>query len=113
MKVSDSITRLEALLLIPPPADGTEPDGQVIVRIQVTEDDYEERYVTAFVSFGAPTRPRRTRAGRAKHLARVAAEYVQLLYHADKAREENCAFIEGAQGVHRLPWSEVPTDFAS
>jgi hypothetical protein len=47
--------------------------------------------------------PRRSRAGRAKHLARVAAEYVQLLYHADKAREENCAFIEGAQWVYRLP----------
>ena len=49
MKVSDSITRLEALLLIPPPADGTEPDGQMNVRIQVTEDDYEERYGTAFL----------------------------------------------------------------
>jgi hypothetical protein len=43
MKVSDSITRLESLLLIPPPADGTEPDGQENARIQVTEDDYEER----------------------------------------------------------------------
>ena len=51
MKVSDSITRLEALLLIPPPADGTEPDGQMNVRIQVTEDDYEERYGTAFGFF--------------------------------------------------------------
>ena len=114
MKVSDSITRLEALLLIPPPADGTEPDGQMNVRIQVTEDDYEERYGTAFLfSPGGLTRPHRSRAGRAKHLARVAAEYVQLLYHADKAREENCAFIEGAQWVHRLPSSEMPTDFAS
>lgn len=43
MKVSDSITRLESLLLIPPPADDTEPDGQENARIQVTEDDYEER----------------------------------------------------------------------
>ncbi len=51
MKVSDSITRLEALLLIPPPADGTEPDGQMNVRIQVTEDDYEERYGIAFGFF--------------------------------------------------------------
>lgn len=50
MKVSDSITRLEALLLIPPPADGTEPDGQMNVRIQ-TDDDYEERYGTAFGFF--------------------------------------------------------------
>jgi len=113
MKVSDSITRLEALLLIPPPADETEPDGQVIARIQVAEDDYEERYGTAFVFFGVLMCPRRSRAGRAKHLARVAAEYVQLLYHADKAREQNCAFIEAAQWVYRLPWSEVPTNFAS
>jgi len=75
MKVLDSITRLGALLLIPPPADGTEPDGQAIVRIQATEDDYEERYGTTFVFFGAPTRPSRASAGRVKHLARVAAEY--------------------------------------
>jgi len=53
MKVSDSITRLESLLLIPPPADGTEPDGQANVRIQVTDDDYEERYGTTFVFFRA------------------------------------------------------------
>jgi len=63
MKVSDSITRLEALLLIPPPTDGTVPDGQAIVRIQVTGDDYEERDGTTFVFLGAPTRPGRTRAG--------------------------------------------------
>lgn len=49
MKVSDSITRLESLLLIPPPVDGTEPDGQANVRIQVTDDDYEERYEATFV----------------------------------------------------------------
>lgn len=55
----------------------------------------------------------RSRTGRAKHLARVAAEYVQLLYHANKAREENCAFVEGAKWVYRPPWSEVPTDVAS
>ena len=52
----------------------------------------------------ALTCPYRSRAGRAKHLARVAAEYVQLLYHADKAREENCAFIEGAQWVQPSPF---------
>ena len=57
MKVSDSITRLESLLLIPPPADGTEPDGQENVRVHVTEDEYEERYGTAFAFFMVLTRP--------------------------------------------------------
>jgi len=56
---------------------------------------------------------RRSRTGRAKHLARVAAEYVQLLYHADRAQEENCAFIEGARWVYQFPESKVDTDFAS
>jgi hypothetical protein len=57
MKVSDSITRLESLLLIPPPADEIEPDGQATVRIQVTKDDYEERYGTAFAFLKALTCP--------------------------------------------------------
>ncbi|KIK01394.1 hypothetical protein K443DRAFT_98669 [Laccaria amethystina LaAM-08-1] len=34
---------------------------------------------------------------RVKHLARVAVEYTQLLYHASKAREENCSFINEIQ----------------
>ena len=38
-------------------------------------------------------------ANRAKHLARVATEYTQLLYHVSKAREENCVFINGVRWV--------------
>ncbi|EDR11848.1 uncharacterized protein LACBIDRAFT_247029 [Laccaria bicolor S238N-H82] len=34
---------------------------------------------------------------RVTHLARVAVEYTQLLYHASKAREENCSFINEIQ----------------
>lgn len=41
----------------------------------------------------------RSRGGQAKHLARIAAEYTQLLYHAEKAKEEKCAFVDEVQWV--------------
>jgi len=46
-------------------------------------------------------------ANRAKHLARVAAEYTQLLYHVSKAKDEKCVFINGIQWVCAFwtaPW---------
>jgi hypothetical protein len=43
--------------------------------------------------------PIRTRGNRAKHLSRVAAEYTQLLYHASKARNEKCGFVDEIQWV--------------
>jgi hypothetical protein len=44
----------------------------------------------------------RSRSNRAKHLGRVAAEYTQLLYHASKAREEKCVFVDEIQWVCEL-----------
>jgi conserved oligomeric Golgi complex subunit 2 len=41
----------------------------------------------------------RTRGSRAKHLARVGAEYTQLLYHVSKAQTEKCAFVNECQWV--------------
>lgn len=50
---------------------------------------------------GSP-RKLRSRGGQAKHLARIAAEYTQLLYHAEKAKEEKCAFVDEVQWVSTL-----------
>ncbi|KAG8834249.1 Type I HSP40 co-chaperone [Serendipita sp. 399] len=76
--VSDSLIRLESLLLIPSPEDGQKDTTN---RPILAEDDYEQK----------------ARAGRAKHLSRVAGEFVQLLYQVDKARTENCAFVSENQ----------------
>jgi conserved oligomeric Golgi complex subunit 2 len=46
---------------------------------------------------------------RAKHLGRVAAEYTQLLYHASKAREERCIFVDEIQWVCELLRCRFPT----
>ncbi|EMD37937.1 hypothetical protein CERSUDRAFT_50066 [Gelatoporia subvermispora B] len=56
LKISESITRLESLLLV-----------------------------------------RSSRGSRAKHLARVATEYTQLLYHVSRACTGRCAFVEESQ----------------
>lgn len=41
----------------------------------------------------------RNQGARAKHLSRVASEYIQLLYHTSKARAEKCTFVEEIQWV--------------
>ncbi|TFK92716.1 COG complex component [Polyporus arcularius HHB13444] len=81
LKVSESITRLESLLLISSPEDEGK-DSATIGSMQPTSHaDAEDR----------------TRGNRAKHIARVAAEYTQLLYHVSRARTEPCAFIDESQ----------------
>ncbi|KII92438.1 hypothetical protein PLICRDRAFT_172529 [Plicaturopsis crispa FD-325 SS-3] len=65
LKISESITRLESLLLIEGPSSPA----------PIPEDNRSH----------------------AKHLARAAAEYTQLLYHASKARAETCAFVDEVQ----------------
>ncbi|KZT58895.1 COG complex component [Calocera cornea HHB12733] len=73
LTLSDSLVRLESLLAIAsPPSE--DPDMPTI------SEKIES--VPPVTSRGA------------KHLARVASEYLQLLYHADKARAEGCAFVE-------------------
>ncbi|KAF7376188.1 Conserved oligomeric Golgi complex subunit 2 [Mycena sanguinolenta] len=83
LKLSESVTRLESLLLITSPEQDDEMqqsplDDSRPMALNLTEDD-------------------RTRGNRAKHLGRVATEYTQLLYHASKARQENCVFVDEIQ----------------
>ncbi|KAK7053317.1 hypothetical protein VNI00_003943 [Paramarasmius palmivorus] len=84
LKISESVTRLESLLLISSPTDDdsiAEMDGM--------------RMNTALNSLDGPADE--SRENRAKHLSRVASEYTQLLYHANKARAEKCAFVDEIQ----------------
>ncbi|CCA68650.1 related to ERG8-phosphomevalonate kinase [Serendipita indica DSM 11827] len=72
--VSDSLTRLESLLLIPSPEEA-QADTPTQRQMHLEDADSKEQ------------------VKRVKHLSRVAAGFVQLLYQADKARAEECAFI--------------------
>ncbi|KAJ7703146.1 oligomeric golgi complex component, COG2-domain-containing protein [Mycena rosella] len=85
LKISESVTRLESLLLIASPVqDDMEQSGIDDSRpahLSLTEDNADDR----------------TRGNRAKHLGRVATEYTQLLYHSSKARQDNCVFVDEIQ----------------
>ncbi|KAF7299420.1 Conserved oligomeric Golgi complex subunit 2-like [Mycena indigotica] len=83
LKISESVTRLESLLLIASPQDDVERvalDDSRPTEI-VTEEGIDDR----------------TRSNKAKHLGRVASEYTQLLYHTSKARAEKCVFVDEIQ----------------
>ncbi|KAG5648483.1 hypothetical protein DXG03_003094 [Asterophora parasitica] len=84
LKLSESATRLESLLLISSPDDASGSIEVNSMRIPAHLSSVEE---------GAEDRS----GGRAKHLGRVAAEYMQLLYHAEKARAEKCKFVDEMQ----------------
>ncbi|KXN92456.1 Conserved oligomeric Golgi complex subunit 2 [Leucoagaricus sp. SymC.cos] len=79
LKISESVTRLESLLLISSPE---KEDGFVRVNSAGTPNLQEAN---------------EEKSNRAKHIARVAAEYMQLLYHTSKAREEKCVFMDELQ----------------
>ncbi|KAJ6586972.1 COG complex component [Mycena vulgaris] len=85
LKISESVTRLESLLLIASPVqDDLEQSGIDDSRpahLSLAEDGVDDR----------------TRGNRAKHLGRVATEYTQLLYHSSKARQDNCVFVDEIQ----------------
>ncbi|KAJ6499941.1 COG complex component [Mycena vitilis] len=85
LKISESVTRLESLLLIASP-DQEDMEQSALedsrpAHLNLAEDSVDDR----------------TRGNRAKHLGRVATEYTQLLYHASKAREDNCVFVDEIQ----------------
>ncbi|KAL1945811.1 hypothetical protein VTO73DRAFT_1813 [Trametes versicolor] len=83
LKISESITRLESLLLISSPDD---------------EDKETSNMGGMPLSSRADTEgDDRSRGNRSKHIARVAAEYTQLLYHVSRANTEPCAFIDESQ----------------
>ncbi|KAH9858848.1 COG complex component [Lenzites betulinus] len=83
LKISESITRLESLLLISSPGD-EEKDQSNLGGLPMTSRTDTEG-------------DDRSRGNRAKHIARVAAEYTQLLYHVSRANAEPCAFIDESQ----------------
>ncbi|KAJ3724542.1 oligomeric golgi complex component, COG2-domain-containing protein [Lentinula raphanica] len=83
LKISESVTRLESLLSIVNPNQDDDPI------------DYERFKVPS--SNTLESSEERSPANKAKHLNRAAAEYMQLLYHASKARSEHCAFVDEIQ----------------
>ncbi|CCL98683.1 uncharacterized protein FIBRA_00685 [Fibroporia radiculosa] len=101
LKISESITRLESLLLIASPSD---------------EDKFSSG-LKASSHIEDVTADERNRGNRAKHLARVAVEYTQLLYHVSRARDEGSAFVDESQWridrIHSTLSSDLDHIFAS
>ncbi|CAE6497321.1 unnamed protein product [Rhizoctonia solani] len=99
LKLADSVSRVEVLLAISPSnensaagnvspqattmptSDGLGLRGMDGLRLHVTEDDSDPKL----------------RAGYAKHLSRAAGELSQVLYLADKARDNDCALVDTLQ----------------
>ncbi|KAJ7251478.1 oligomeric golgi complex component, COG2-domain-containing protein [Mycena haematopus] len=85
LKLSESVTRLESLLLIASPEQEdiqrSPLDDSRPAHLNLTDESVDDR----------------THGNRAKHLGRVATEYTQLLYHASKARQDNCVFVDEIQ----------------
>ncbi|KIJ49540.1 hypothetical protein M422DRAFT_246619 [Sphaerobolus stellatus SS14] len=81
LKLSESLARIESLLLITPP-DSTAPSSSALaLDTGLSNVDEQER----------------SRTSRVKHLSRVASEFNQLLYLVEKARTEKCAFVDEIQ----------------
>ncbi|KAI9569693.1 oligomeric golgi complex component, COG2-domain-containing protein [Boletus coccyginus] len=76
LKISESITRLESLLLISKPNHAEIPP-----------------HLSGVTGAGSG----KSRGTRGKHLSRVATEYTQLLYLVSKARAEQCVYVEETQ----------------
>ncbi|KIK67348.1 hypothetical protein GYMLUDRAFT_37448 [Collybiopsis luxurians FD-317 M1] len=96
LKISESVTRLESLLSISNPSQDEDPV------------DYERFQTTTIIT--TDSNDERSQANKAKHLNRVAAEYTQLLYHASKARSENCAFVDEIQWRIERIQSSISSD---
>ncbi|KIJ67824.1 hypothetical protein HYDPIDRAFT_37422 [Hydnomerulius pinastri MD-312] len=77
LKISESVTRLESLLLISQP-------------ISTNSSDTPPLHFSESIASNSGMK---TKGSRGKHLSRVATEYTQLLYHISKARTENCAYV--------------------
>ncbi|KAF8342152.1 oligomeric golgi complex component, COG2-domain-containing protein [Cantharellus anzutake] len=96
LKVSDLVGRLETMLRISDHQDSTNvtPDYSSMVVRDMTDSldaiHFEGPYTR---NVGEPDTKRSPAVG-AKFLARVAAEFNQLLYHAAKARQKDCVFVE-------------------
>ncbi|KZV90605.1 hypothetical protein EXIGLDRAFT_720206 [Exidia glandulosa HHB12029] len=93
LKISESVQRLEGLLLLPSPPDesGLDANG-----FSSPVDGLSDR-PNAFTAQDDDGLDDRGRRGRGKHVARVGAEYTQMLYDVEKARGEGCAFVDTLQ----------------
>ncbi|KAI5119864.1 hypothetical protein M0805_000698 [Coniferiporia weirii] len=82
LKISDSISRLESLLLITPSSEKS-PSSETAfdVRNLSVDENVDEK----------------AKGNRAKRLLRIVTEYTQLLYHAEKASSRNCVFVTEMQ----------------
>lgn len=83
LKISESVTRLESLLLISSSESDEGTDGRFEYELNGLKEDEPKL--------------EQSRSSRIKHLSRVAFEYTQLLYHVSKARNEQSAFVDEIQ----------------
>ncbi|KAL5523737.1 hypothetical protein ACEPAG_7910 [Sanghuangporus baumii] len=89
LKISDSIARLESLLLISSPQDVSGQEKTLYSGASFPSSDILD--------------DKSSKGNRAKHLLRIASEYNQLLYHANKASSSNCTFVaENQRRIERI-----------
>ncbi|KAF8313136.1 hypothetical protein DL93DRAFT_2168071 [Clavulina sp. PMI_390] len=98
LKISDLVGRLENMLLIPSPDNevSSKHEGSSIgVRdmngMISTDSGFHHANGDDEGDDHKPT------VNRAKHLSRIAVEYNQLLYHVERARKQECAFVDHLQ----------------
>ncbi|GJJ06410.1 hypothetical protein Clacol_000601 [Clathrus columnatus] len=83
LKLSETLVRLESLLFITKEELSETAFGNLTSRvIQKPDESFLET---------------RSRTNRVKHVSRIATEFNQLLYLADKARQDKCAFVDEIQ----------------
>jgi hypothetical protein len=106
LKVSDLVVRLENMLLIPPPADEIPSTTSTFEQLVHVRENHgvstSQRGSLGNAGEEEGILPERAALNRAKHLGRIAAEYSQLLYHAEKARTQHCIFVDQLQKVSCL-----------
>ena len=107
LKISESVSRLESLLLIASPDGPSSPELRNIPLsrpgIRYEAGSYDDRCVHSMHDVASFSSVLSGRGNRAKHLARVAAEYTQLLYHVTKAQiNQRPAFIDDIYWVCEL-----------
>ncbi|KAG9316657.1 oligomeric golgi complex component, COG2-domain-containing protein [Chiua virens] len=95
LKISESVTRLESLLLISKPNHADIPPSHLSGATEISAGKYVNR--SGHELLPSDDDFPRTRGSRAKHLSRVATEYSQLLYLVSKARAEKCTYVEEIQ----------------
>ena len=107
LKISESVARLESLLLIASPDGPSSPELKTLPLKSLggMGEDSDDRCVLRHRVTMRPNSQltKRPRGNRAKHLVRVATEYTQLLYHVSKAQADaRSAFVDEIQWVCEL-----------